>query len=114
MLALKSQVFSEEKNFFRPQIFRRMSVRILGELKSDYSDILTNEALSFLFAIHDRFETKRQELLQRRNIRQKEIDSGIFPTFLEDTKQIREVNTHLSKFGTIKFEIEQMDSCNNS
>ncbi len=53
-------------------------------------NFLTNEALHFITELHRKFNSKRIELLQKRKTRQEEISRGIFPTFLEETKHIRE------------------------
>jgi len=63
---------------------------ITGPLNDAYSTILTKEAQHFLLALHDRFDTTRKQLLEKRKARQQEIDNGKFPDFLADTKQIRE------------------------
>jgi malate synthase len=51
--------------------------------------ILTEEALVFLGELHRRFEERRRELLQRRAMRQREIDAGQLPGFLAETESIR-------------------------
>ena len=53
-------------------------------------EILSPAALQFLAALHDRFEPRRAELLQRREIRQRAIDAGELPDFLPGTRHIRE------------------------
>ncbi|MBL6449813.1 malate synthase A [Fulvivirga sp. 29W222] len=55
-----------------------------------YAEILTPEALKFLFTLHEKFNGRRKLLLQKRVERQKEIDNGVMPDFLESTKTIRE------------------------
>ncbi|GAA0892397.1 malate synthase A [Fulvivirga kasyanovii] len=55
-----------------------------------YAEILTPEALKFLFTLHEKFNGRRKLLLQKRVERQKEIDNGVMPDFLESTKAIRE------------------------
>jgi malate synthase len=52
--------------------------------------ITTKEASSFLHDLSRRFEATRQDLLARREVRQKEIDNGKLPGFLPGTAQIRE------------------------
>jgi len=54
------------------------------------SEILTPEALAFLAKLQRNFNSRREELLQRRAVRQKEIDNGKMPDFLPETKSIRE------------------------
>ncbi|TLY13418.1 MAG: hypothetical protein E6K86_10040, partial [Thaumarchaeota archaeon] len=54
------------------------------------SDILTQDAIKFLARLVRRFSRRREELLHRRALRQREIDSGRLPDFLPDTHSIRE------------------------
>ena len=54
------------------------------------TEILTPEASSFLNRLGRRFESRRQELLARRKIRQQRIDAGELPDFLPETASIRE------------------------
>src|SRR5579872_158502 len=51
--------------------------------------ILTPAALAFVSDLASTFESRRQELLEARNIRQAEIDAGALPDFLPQTKAIR-------------------------
>ena len=53
-------------------------------------DILTHDSLDFVVALAHEFEPRRQELLERRRVRQRDIDAGIFPDFLPETAAIRE------------------------
>jgi malate synthase len=52
--------------------------------------ILTPEALAFVSALHQNFEARRSKLLLDRETRQKQISDGEFPTFLPETRHIRE------------------------
>jgi malate synthase len=54
------------------------------------TEILTHEAREFLNDLARTFEKRRQELLARREVRQKEIDAGRLPDLLPETAQIRE------------------------
>ena len=65
-------------------------VNILGALSDEHRKILTKEATAFLALLHRTFNARRKELLQRRVIRQAELDKGILPDFLPETKAIRE------------------------
>ena len=51
--------------------------------------ILTPEARRFLTKLAREFESRRRELLQRRQARQRQIDTGVMPDFLADTAHIR-------------------------
>jgi malate synthase len=53
-------------------------------------EVLTDGALEFLMELHDRFDGRRRDLLQRRVDRQERFDSGELPDFPEDTREIRE------------------------
>ena len=55
----------------------------------DYQDILTSEANQFLFALHDKFNERRLKLLADREIEQAYFDAGNFPSFPDETKNIR-------------------------
>jgi len=65
-------------------------VAILGPLNDQTRKILTREATAFLALLHRSFNFRRKELLQRRVIRQAELDKGVLPDFLPETKHIRE------------------------
>ena len=54
------------------------------------ADILTDGALGFIAELHERFDTRRRELLAARVERQKQFDSGKLPDFPEETRHIRE------------------------
>ena len=65
-------------------------VRILGTLNDQTRKILTKDATAFLALLHRSFNTTRRNLLQRRIIRQAELDKGQLLDFLPETKHIRE------------------------
>ncbi|KEF61948.1 malate synthase, glyoxysomal [Exophiala aquamarina CBS 119918] len=65
-------------------------VAINGPVKDSFRKILTPEATAFLALLHRSFNSTRKALLQRRVIRQQELDKGHFPDFLPETKHIRE------------------------
>ena len=65
-------------------------VSILGHLNDQTRNILNKEATAFLALLHRSFNSQRKELLQRRNIRQAELDKGVLPDFLPETRHIRE------------------------
>lgn len=65
-------------------------VKITGEMKEGFSEILSPEALSFLLELHKRFNATRLSLLSKRQERQKELDAGKKPAFLAETKNIRD------------------------
>ena len=63
---------------------------ILGSWSSEYENILTTEALSFLATLHRTFNEQRTSLMNERQVRQKRISEGEMPDFLPETKHIRE------------------------
>ncbi len=54
------------------------------------NEVLTDEALSFVAELHERFDDRRRELLAAREERQKQFDAGELPDFPEETRTIRE------------------------
>lgn len=56
-------------------------VTLVGEMLPAYNEILTPEALSFLKELHENFNERRIELLQKRMKKQQKIDAGEFPKF---------------------------------
>ena len=65
-------------------------VNVLGSLNDQTRKILNKDATAFLALLHRTFNARRKELLQRRVIRQAELDKGVLPDFLPETKHIRE------------------------
>ena len=55
-------------------------------------EVLTDGALEFLMELHDRFDRRRRDLLERRAERQERYDSGELPDFPEETREIREAD----------------------
>jgi malate synthase len=53
-------------------------------------EVLTDDALDLLADLHERFDGRRQELLNARLDRQAKFNAGELPDFREDTKEIRE------------------------
>jgi malate synthase len=56
------------------------------------AEILTADALAFLAELHELFDARRLELLERRIERQARFDAGELPDFPEDTRDIREAD----------------------
>ncbi len=59
-------------------------IEILAPPSDEFSAILTPEALRFVKVLHKRFSDMRKMLLQKREERQKQMDSGMLPSFPED------------------------------
>jgi len=68
------------------------SIKISGEILSRYNEIISDKALQFVQEIHERFNSRRLELLNERKKRQKDIDGGGKLDFLSETKKIRETD----------------------
>jgi malate synthase len=64
-------------------------VEIKGELKVGYDEILTPDALALVVKLHRALNPRRKELLENRQVRQREIDNGKLPDFLPETAHIR-------------------------
>jgi malate synthase len=65
-------------------------VSVSGKVDDIHRKILTPEALAFLALLHRSFNERRKNLLERRKARQAELDRGVLPDFLPETKHIRE------------------------
>jgi malate synthase len=65
-------------------------VTVSGAIAPEHKKILTPQALAFLALLHRSFNNTRKSLLERRKIRQTELDKGTLPDFLPETKAIRE------------------------
>jgi len=65
-------------------------VKILGPLNDQNRKILSKDAATFLALLHRTFNGTRKALLQRRMIRQAELDKGSSLDFLPETRHIRE------------------------
>lgn len=65
-------------------------VNVLGAVDESQRKILTPQALSFLTLLHRTFNPTRKALLERRKLRQAELDRGVLPDFLPETKHIRD------------------------
>lgn len=68
-------------------------VNVLGTVNESQRKILTPHALAFLALLHRSFNERRKQLLERRKLRQAEIDKGVLPDFLPETRHIRENST---------------------
>jgi malate synthase len=56
----------------------------------EYREILTNDAIVFLVKLHENFNQRRLKLLKDREVDQAYYDAGNFPSFPNETKNIRE------------------------
>ena len=65
--------------------------------------VLTPDALDLVAELHERFDSRRRELLNKRLDRQKDFDAGQLPDFREDTKAIRDAEWTV---GTIPADLQ--------
>ncbi len=61
------------------------SIEIIAPVSAEFAEILTPDALNFVAALVRAFASRREELLNRREQRQVEIDAGTLPDFLPET-----------------------------
>ena len=66
------------------------AIEITGNLRPEFEELLSPEALDFLADLARAFEPRRKELMQARASLQAEIDAGRLPDFLPETKEVRE------------------------
>jgi malate synthase len=65
-------------------------VQVLGEGSDTRARVLTPEALEFVAGLHRAFEERRQTLLRAREERQAWLDADGEPSFLAETRAVRE------------------------
>ncbi len=65
-------------------------IEVNGQMQDGFSEILTPEALNFIAKLHVNFNSRRSELLKKREEKQKAIDAGQMPDFLPETQSVRE------------------------
>src|SRR5262249_24933062 len=65
-------------------------IQITGPEVPGYKEILTPEAVKFIGKLAREFNARREQLLDRRRVRQQELDSGKLPDFLPETAHIRD------------------------
>ena len=66
------------------------AMEFLAEKKLSYPKIWTEEAIVFITELHRKFESQRKLLLLQREQKQVTFDQGIMPTFIPETKSVRE------------------------
>ena len=67
-------------------------ISISGAMNPGFDSILTPDAVAFIADLERRFGAERRRLLEDRQDRQKQLDAGKKPTFLAETKQVRDRN----------------------
>ncbi len=69
---------------------------VSGTVRPGYETVLTRDAMEFVVELARKFGPRVEELLARRELRQKEIDAGKLPDFLPETRAIREHEWHVT------------------
>ena len=72
-------------------------VEILGPVEGRFGEILTDEALAFVAGLQREFGARRTELLEARAERQRRLDDGERPDFLDDTRKTREADWRVAE-----------------
>ncbi|MBC5838074.1 malate synthase A [Flavobacterium muglaense] len=68
---------------------KQSKINFSNEVTNYYPEILTDDALAFITALHEKFNSQRLELLKARVAQQVIFDSGKFPEFPKETTDIR-------------------------
>ncbi|WP_339921109.1 malate synthase A [uncultured Flavobacterium sp.] len=71
---------------------KQSKINFSKEVNNYYPEILTDEALTFITALHEKFNAERLSLLESRVTQQEVFDEGEFPKFPSETKTIRDGN----------------------
>ncbi len=64
-------------------------VRLTETIFPATEEVLTPGVAELIAALHRNFNQRRKELLQRRQIRQADLDAGKTPAFLPETENVR-------------------------
>jgi malate synthase len=72
------------------------TLQVTGTLTPAFEEILTPGALAFVEKLESEFGERRKNLLIKRVNRQKEIDGGMLPHFLPETKHVRNSDWSIS------------------
>ena len=73
-----------------PAVTHLSGVEVLAPLSATQAEILTPEAIDFIVDLQRTFNARRKALLDARQERQKRLDAGEKPRFLDETREIRE------------------------
>jgi malate synthase len=65
-------------------------INVRAEVRPEWDEILSDDALGFVAALHKEFNPRRLELLAAREARKARLDAGELPDFLPETRSIRE------------------------
>eukprot|EP01127_Copromyxa_protea_P019485 TRINITY_DN6344_c0_g1_i2.p1 TRINITY_DN6344_c0_g1~~TRINITY_DN6344_c0_g1_i2.p1 ORF type:complete len:345 (-),score=58.69 TRINITY_DN6344_c0_g1_i2:84-1097(-) len=67
-----------------------LEIQLKSGVPKRYEAVLNSSSLSLLVALHKHFEVRRQQLLNQREVIYNNIVAGHKPTFLPETKKIRD------------------------
>ena len=70
-------------------LLKPLKINYSRDITNYYPEILSDEAHTFLAALHEKFNARRLDLLDERAHQQKVFDKGQFPAFPLETKEIR-------------------------
>src|SRR3954470_17637539 len=65
-------------------------IDVRAGVRPEWEPILTPEALAFVAMLQREFNSRREELLAKREERKLRLDAGELPDFLPETRDIRE------------------------
>jgi len=65
-------------------------IDVRGEVRPEWEEILSDEALAFVAMLQKELNPRREELLRAREERKLRLDAGELPDFLPETREIRE------------------------
>jgi malate synthase len=68
------------------------SAEVLGPVEGRAAEVLTPEAFAFVSGLQRRFGSERERLLAARVERQRRLDAGVLPAFLDETHELREAD----------------------
>lgn len=69
-----------------------IGVELIGDLSPGYAEIVTPDAIAFVTTLVRRFSETRENLLKKREERQRQLDAGALPDFLQESEPIRNSN----------------------
>jgi malate synthase len=73
-----------------PEAVNLPGVEILAPITESHADVLSLKAVDFIVDLQRTFNVRRKQLLDAREARQRRLDAGERPNFLEETRSIRE------------------------
>jgi malate synthase len=75
-------------------------LRISGPQVPEQDRVLTDDAIAFVAALHERFDATRRALLERRRERRRELAGGGMLGFLPETESVRSANWRVAPAPT--------------